>query len=97
MLFRAACIGAAVIAANLLRGTWLFIPTQLPTAGVSEFCGTTVAHPYQPEKTPPTVSKILPMVLRVGDRLTDETGEREVVGPTLHDGQRQELSRSRPA
>ena len=29
-------------------------------------------------------TKILAMELRVGDRLTDESGEREVVGVPLH-------------
>jgi hypothetical protein len=39
----------------------------------------------RPEKksertAPPAASKILPMELRVGDHLTDETGEWEVIG-----------------
>ena len=32
------------------------------------------------KKNEPAVTKVLPMDLRVGDRLTDETGEWEVVG-----------------
>jgi hypothetical protein len=41
-----------------------------------------VARP-RPEKkreTTPALAKILPMQLRVGDRLVDESGEREVIG-----------------
>jgi hypothetical protein len=38
----------------------------------------------KPEKKPaaaaPAMSRILPMELRIGDRLADETGEWEVVG-----------------
>ena len=38
----------------------------------------------KPEKQPaaaaPAMSRILPMELRIGDRLADETGEWEVVG-----------------
>ena len=37
----------------------------------------------RPEKTPPrapAVSTVLPMELRVGDRLVDQTGEWEVIG-----------------
>ena len=40
----------------------------------------------KPEKKPaaaaPAMSRILPMELRIGDRLADETGEWEVVGRT---------------
>jgi hypothetical protein len=32
------------------------------------------------EPTPPTQSRILPMELQLGDRLTDETGEYEIIG-----------------
>ena len=32
------------------------------------------------EPTAPAASKILPMELRIGDRLTDESGEWEVIG-----------------
>jgi hypothetical protein len=31
------------------------------------------------EPAPPATRRVLPMELRVGDRLTDETGEREIV------------------
>jgi len=53
----------------------------------------------RPEKKriEPAVTKVLPMDLRVGDRLTDESGEWEVSRATLHDGQRQERARSRSA
>jgi hypothetical protein len=34
----------------------------------------------RPEKNAPAVSKILPMQLRVGDRLADETGEWKAIG-----------------
>ena len=33
-----------------------------------------------PGPPPPTTIKVLPMQLRVGDRLADETGEWEVIG-----------------
>ena len=33
-----------------------------------------------PAPAPPTTIKVLPMQLRVGDRLADETGEWEVIG-----------------
>jgi hypothetical protein len=33
------------------------------------------------EPTAPAASRVLPMELRVGDRLADETGEWEVIGP----------------
>ena len=33
-----------------------------------------------PAPQPPTTIKVLPMQLRVGDRLADETGEWEVIG-----------------
>jgi len=43
-----------------------------------------MARPVPAKKSepaaPPTASKILPMELRVGDRLVDETGEWEVIG-----------------
>jgi len=39
-----------------------------------------VAKPRAERKSEPTVSKVLPMDLRVGDRLTDETGEWEIIG-----------------
>jgi hypothetical protein len=29
---------------------------------------------------PPTITRVLPMHLQVGDRLADETGERQVIG-----------------
>ena len=32
------------------------------------------------EPTPPATRRVLPMELRIGDRLTDETGEWEVIG-----------------
>jgi hypothetical protein len=34
----------------------------------------------KPEPAPPATRRVLPMELRVGDRLSDETGEREVIG-----------------
>jgi hypothetical protein len=34
----------------------------------------------KPEPTAPAERRILPMELRVGDRLADETGEYEVIG-----------------
>ena len=37
-------------------------------------------RPEKSEPAAPTISKILPMELRVGDRLADETGEWEVIG-----------------
>src|SRR5215469_5808538 len=39
-----------------------------------------LALPAPPPPTPPTTIKVLPMQLRVGDRLADETGEWEVIG-----------------
>ena len=35
----------------------------------------------RPKKKPKSTSRVLPMELRVGDRLVDETGEWEVIGP----------------
>jgi hypothetical protein len=32
------------------------------------------------EHVPPAETRVLPMQLKIGDRLTDETGEREVIG-----------------
>jgi len=32
----------------------------------------------KPEPVPPTITRVLPMQLKVGDRLIDETGEWEV-------------------
>ncbi len=34
----------------------------------------------EPASAPPTTRRVLPMDLQVGDRLSDETGEWEVVG-----------------
>jgi len=36
--------------------------------------------PRAPAPAPPATRRVLPMELRVGDRLVDETGEWEVVG-----------------
>src|SRR6266404_196278 len=45
--------------------------------------------------------RVLPMELQIGDRLSDETGEWEVVGQPVYDGRRQDRARpcstSRPA
>jgi hypothetical protein len=42
------------------------------------------ARPEKPEKKPaaavPAERRVLPMELKAGDRLTDETGEYEVIG-----------------
>ncbi len=37
-------------------------------------------HLDLPTPPPPTTTRTLPMQLQVGDRLTDETGEWEVIG-----------------
>jgi hypothetical protein len=34
----------------------------------------------EPASAPPTTRRVLPMDLQVGDRLTDESGEWEVIG-----------------
>lgn len=39
-----------------------------------------MARPNPEKKREPAVRKVLPMELRVGDRLVDETGEWEVIG-----------------
>jgi hypothetical protein len=39
-----------------------------------------MAKPRPEKKSDPAVTKVLPMELRVGDRLVDETGEWEVIG-----------------
>jgi hypothetical protein len=36
--------------------------------------------PGMPPPDPPGTTRVLPMLLRIGDRLTDETGEYEVIG-----------------
>jgi hypothetical protein len=36
--------------------------------------------PGMPPPEPPGTARVLPMQLRVGDRLTDETGEYEIIG-----------------
>jgi hypothetical protein len=36
--------------------------------------------PGMPPPDPPGTTRVLPMLLRIGDRLTDETGEWEVIG-----------------
>ena len=33
-----------------------------------------------PPPDPPGTTRVLPMLLRIGDRLTDETGEYEIIG-----------------
>jgi len=33
-----------------------------------------------PPPDPPGTTRVLPMLLRIGDRLTDETGEYEIAG-----------------
>jgi hypothetical protein len=48
----------------------------------------------RPEKKPadpaPATRRILPMDLQLGDRIVDETGEYEVIGPAVHNGGGQE-------
>ena len=34
----------------------------------------------QPKSAPSSVARVLPMLLRIGDHFTDETGEYEVIG-----------------
>lgn len=34
----------------------------------------------KPEPAPPSARRVLPMELQIGDRLTDETGEWEIIG-----------------
>ena len=34
----------------------------------------------QPKSAPSSVARVLPMLLRIGDRLTDETGNYEIIG-----------------
>jgi hypothetical protein len=53
----------------------------------------------RPEKKPvaSATRRVLPMELQVGDCLTDETGEWEIIGPAVHDGRREERSCPRPA
>jgi hypothetical protein len=36
--------------------------------------------PGMPPRDPPGTTRVLPMLLRIGDRLTDETGEYEIIG-----------------
>ena len=36
--------------------------------------------PGMPPPDPPGTTRVLPMLLPIGDRLTDETGEYEIVG-----------------
>jgi hypothetical protein len=36
--------------------------------------------PGMPPPDPPGTTRVLPMLLRVGDRLNDETGEYEIAG-----------------
>ena len=36
--------------------------------------------PGMPPPDPPGTTRVLPMLLRIGDRLTDETGEYEIAG-----------------
>ena len=36
--------------------------------------------PGMPPPDPPGTTRVLPMLLRIGDRLTDETGEYEIIG-----------------
>jgi hypothetical protein len=33
-----------------------------------------------PPRDPPGTTRVLPMLLRIGDRLNDETGEYEIIG-----------------
>src|SRR3989442_53563 len=51
----------------------------------------------RPKKKPKSTSRVLPMELRIGDRLVDETGEWQVVGRPYHVKRREECSRARPA
>ena len=49
--------------------------------GLEKHSGNTrLAKPRAEKKSEPAVSKVLPLDLRVGDRLTDETGEWEIIG-----------------
>jgi hypothetical protein len=36
--------------------------------------------PGMPPPDPPGTTRVFPMLLRIGDRLTDETGEWEIIG-----------------
>jgi len=57
----------------------LALRSEIRRAGWS----TNMARPRpakKPEPAPPAARRILPMELRVGDRLTDETAEWEVIG-----------------
>jgi len=36
--------------------------------------------PGMPPPDPPGTTRLLPMLLRIGDRLSDETGEYEIIG-----------------
>jgi len=36
--------------------------------------------PGMPPHDPPGTTRVLPMLLQIGDRLTDETGEYEIIG-----------------
>jgi hypothetical protein len=49
-----------------------------------------------PEKKEPSELRILPMNLQVGDRLTDETGEYEVIGRPYTTNAGKDGSRARP-
>jgi hypothetical protein len=40
--------------------------------------------------------EVLPMQVKIGDRVVDETGEYEVIGRTIHDGGQQNRARARP-
>jgi hypothetical protein len=55
----------------------------------------------KPEKKPatpePTPTRVLPMELKIGDRLVDETGEWEVVSRPYTTAGWQDRARSRPA
>jgi hypothetical protein len=53
----------------------------------------------RPEKKPEppanATKRVPPMELRIGDRITDETGEWEVIGRPFHDGGREKCPRPR--
>ena len=51
--------------------------------------------PGMPPPQPAGTIRVLPMLLQIGDKLTDETSEWEIHRQTAHDERRQRRSRSR--
>jgi hypothetical protein len=52
--------------------------------------------PGMPVPAPPGTIRLFPAQLQIGDRLSDETGEWEVVGAAVHNSVRKERARATP-